>query len=336
MLHILPKKALLGVITATAALLTSSGAPRARAAEVPIPADARKFGASVAAQGKAPKPLRIAVLSYQGTAFWQAADVGIKAAQDYLASQGTKVDYIQLGTTLSAEIMDAGLDGALAKQYQGMAAPTVFDGTVAKVNEVVEAGVPVIAFIADSAERSKRTVGMGTLAYAAGQDAGQFMLKQLNGKGKVAVITGYLAAAQHNDRMNGALDLIKKQAPGVKIVGPFENKDDEAAAYSQATDAITSNPDLTLIYVTAGGPEGAAKAVQDAGMTGKIGVVAYDDLPSREHYKDSGEFLALIDQSPARQAFDSAVMLHNIVAFGTKYPAEVTIPSRIATGKGAK
>jgi ribose transport system substrate-binding protein len=308
----------------------------AHADDVPLPKDALAFGASVAAKGKAPKPLRIAMLSYQGTAFWEAADVGIRAAAAYLKPLGTTVDYLQLGTTLTPEVMVAGLDAALAKQYGGVAAPTIFDGTVSKVNEVVAAGVPVIAFIADSAERSNRTVGMGTLAYQAGQSAGQFILKQLGGKGKIAVITGYLGAAQHNDRMNGALDLIKKQAPDIKIIGPFENKDDEAAAYAQASDAMTSNPDLSLIYVTAGGPEGAAKAVRDAGMTGKVGVVAYDDLPSRLDYKEHGEILALVDQSPARQAFDSLVMLHNMLAFKTTYPADVTIPSRIAPGKGAK
>jgi ribose transport system substrate-binding protein len=308
----------------------------ASADDTDLPADAVAFGASVKAGGAATEPLRIAVLSYQGTAFWEAADVGIAAAQAYLKPLGTTVDYIQLGTSLTPEIMVAGLDGALAKQYQGIAAPTIFDGTVSKVDEVVNEGVPVIAFIADSAERSKRTVGMGTLAYDAGKSAGEFMLKQLQGKGKIAVITGYLGAAQHNDRMNGALDLIKKEAPDVAIIGPYENKDDDATAYTITSDAITSNADLTLVYVTAGGSEGAAKAVRDAGMTGKVGVVAYDDLPSKQQYKDGGEMLALVDQSPARQTFDSLVMLHNMLAFKTEYPADVVVPSRVALGKGAR
>jgi ribose transport system substrate-binding protein len=308
-----------------------------QAQEVALPSDAQAFGATIAAKGPAPKPLRIAILSYQGTAFWEAADVGIKAATKYLKPLGTTVDYIQLGTTLTPEIMVAGLDGALAKQYDGIAATTIFDGTVSKVNEVVAAGIPVVAFIADSAQRSNRTVGMGTLAYEAGQSAGEAILKQLDGKGgKIAVITGYLGAAQHNDRMNGALDLIKKKAPDVKIIGPFENKDDDATAYSMASDAMTSNSDLKIIYVTAGGSEGAAKAVRDAGLTGKVGVVAYDDLPSKQQYKDGGEMVALVDQSPARQTFDSLVMLHNILAFKATYPTNVTVPSRVALGKGAK
>ena len=133
--------------------------------------------------------------------------------------------------------------------------------------------------------------------------------------------------------MNGALDLLKKDYPKITILGPFECKDDDATAYAQATDAMTSNPDLKIIYVTAGGSEAAAKAVQDAKATGRVGVVGYDDLPEKQRYKDSGEILALVDQAPSRQSFDSLVMLHNILAFKATYPSVVPIPAPIAYGK---
>jgi ribose transport system substrate-binding protein len=177
---------------------------------------------------------------------------------------------------------------------------------------------------------------MGMLAYDAGKKAGEFIAKQTGGQGKIAVITGYLGATQHDDRMNGALDLLKKEHPQITIVGPFECKDDDATAYSQATDAMTSNPDLSIIYVTAGGSEAAAKAIRDAGQTGKVGVVGYDNLPEKQQYKDGGEILALIDQAPARQSFDALVMLHNMLAFDATYPGDVAIDSPIAFGKLAK
>ena len=328
MTAIITRRLLLGA-TAGTVLLPAF----ARAADVPLPADAAAFGASVKAMGPAPKPLRLAMLSFQDSSFWEAVDKGIASATAYLKPLNTTVDYVQLGTALTAEVIVAGIDGALAKQYDGIATIPIFDGTVAKVNEAVAAGVPFIAFIADSAERSKRTVGMGTQAYDAGKSAGMFIAKQLGGEGKIAVITGYLGAAQHNQRMNGALDLLKKDYPKITILGPFECKDDDATAYAQATDAMTSNPDLKIIYVTAGGSEAAAKAVQDAKATGRVGVVGYDDLPEKQRYKDSGEILALVDQAPSRQSFDSLVMLHNILAFKATYPSVVPIPAPIAYGK---
>jgi ribose transport system substrate-binding protein len=317
--------------------LVAATLPRsAFAGEAALPEGARALGAMVAAQGKADKPLRLAVLSFQGSSFWEAADKGIAAATDYLKPLGSTVDYIQLGTGLTAEAVVAGLDGALSKQYDGIAVCPIFDGTVSKINEAVADGVPVISFIADSAERSNRTAGMGMLAYDAGKKAGAFIVKQLDGKGKIAVITGYLGAAQHKDRMNGALDMIRKDHPAMGIVGPFECKDDDATAYSQAQDAMTSNPDLQILYVTAGGSEAVAKAVRDAGATGKVGVVAYDNLPEKQQYLTGGEILALIDQAPARQSFDSLTMLHNILAFKARYPKDIAIDAPMALGKLAK
>ena len=321
---------------ALAATLALAAIRPAASAEMALPADAAAFGATVRAMGPAPKPLRLAVLSFQGSSFWQAADKGIAAATAYLAPLGSTVDYIQLGTGLTAEAVVDGLDGALAKQYDGIALVPIFDGTVAKVNEAVAAGVPVVAFIADSAQHSNRTAAMGMRAREAGAGAGAFMVKRLAGGGKIAVITGYLGAAQHNDRMNGALDVVRAQSPKTAIVGPFECKDDDATAYAQATDALTANPDLSIIYVTAGGSEAAAKAVRDTGATGRVGVVGYDDLPEKQVYKDGGEILALVDQAPSRQAFDSLVMLHNIIGFHAKYPAETPIAAPMSLGKLAR
>jgi ribose transport system substrate-binding protein len=309
--------------------------PIAMAAE-PLPPSAQALGATVAAEGRAPRKLRLVALSFQGSSFWEAADQGIVAAKAYLAPLGSTVDDIQLGTALTAEAVDAGIDAALAKQYDGIAVVPIFDGTVAKVNEAVAAGVPVIAFIADSAQRSNRSVAVGQQAYQAGASAGAFIVRQLDGHGKIAVITGYLGAAQHKARMDGALDLIRKEAPGIAIVGPFECKDDDAVAYSQATDAMTSNPDLKIIYVTAGGSQAAAKAVRDTGATGRVGVVGYDNLPEKQQYKDGGEILALVDQAPARQTFDSLVMLYNMLAFKAQYPSEIAVSAPIAYGKFAR
>ena len=125
------------------------------------------------------------------------------------------------------------------------------------------------------------------------------------------MITGYFGAVQHNQRMSGAIDYLKANAPEIEIIGPFENQDKAEVAYSLVQDMYTANPDLALVYVTAGGPFGAAKAIKDLGLTGKVGVVGYDHTPDNMEYIPSGEMWALIDQAPFQQAFDSTVMLYN-------------------------
>jgi ribose transport system substrate-binding protein len=306
------------------------------AADVPLSDKAKAFGAEVAAMGPAPKPLRLAALSFQSAAFWDAIGEGITEATSYLKPLNTTVEHISFGATLDVESVVAGLNAALAKQYDGIAAVTVFDGTVTKVNEIIDAGVPLIAYVADSAEKSKRTCALGQVAINAGKAAGEFIAKQLDGKGKIAVITGWFGAPQLDDRMNGAIEYLKANAPGITVLEPIENKDDANTAYQQASDLITAHQDLNLIYITGGGPEGAAKAIRDAKLAGKVFVVGYDYLPDRQTYLDNGEMLALVSQDPQRQSFDSLVMLHNILAFGAKYPSDIEIIARMTLGKYAK
>jgi len=317
------------LLNAIAAVGVLAGASGVMAAELPK-------GGTVAAVDNTKGPLKIAFLSFQNNPFWIPVTEGEKAAAEYLKSKNVKVDYVDLGDSLNAEAVIAGIESAVAQKYNGIVTVPIFDGTERAINEAADAGVPVFNIIAEGAAPSKRIAFMGQDALAAGKQLGEFIVKKLGGKGKVGVITGYFGAVQHTNRMKGAVDYIKANAPGVTILGPFENQDKAETAYSIVQDMYTANPDLSLVYVTAGGPFGAAKAVKDLGLTGKVGVVGFDHTPDNMAYLNTGEMYALIDQAPFQQAFDATVMLYNTLVTG-KAPAEKIIPVKghIITPEGS-
>ncbi len=294
----------------------------ARAAEPPE-------GGTVAAVENTKGPIRIAFLSFQNNPFWTPVTQGARAANDYLSKFNAKVDFIDLGSELSAEAVVSGIEGALAKQYDGIVVVPIFDGTARIINEATDAGVPVFTIVAEGAVASRRLAFMGQDATSAGRQIGEFIVEKMNAKGELGVITGYFGATQHTQRMNGALDYIKEKAPEIKIIGPFENKDKAEAAYSLLQDMSTANPDLAMVYVTAGGPFGAAKAVKDLNLTGKVGVVGFDHTPDNLQYLKSGEMVGLLDQAPYQQAIDASIYLYNFLVSGKEPPAKV-IP---VTGK---
>jgi ribose transport system substrate-binding protein len=271
---------------------------------------------------KPAKKLRLAFLSFQNNPFFFPVRDGALAAKKYLSGYNTDVDYIVCGDDLTAEKVIAAMETAIAKKYDGIAVLPIFDGTEVVINKAVDKGIPVINFIAEGSKPSKRLTFIGQDAYAAGQDVGKLIQEKTGGKGKVGVITGYFGATQHENRKNGALDYLKKNCPDIKIIGPFENKDAAETAYVQTKDMITANPDLKMIYVTAGGPFGAAKAVKDLGLTGKIGIVCYDHIPENLKYVKSGEIIAAFSQDPFGQGFDSLVYLYNYIVAGQKPPAD--------------
>ncbi len=265
--------------------------------------------------------LRIAFMAFQNNPFWVPVIDGAESATEYLAGFNTTVDYIDLGDNLTAEAVIAGIEAAVAQGYDGIVTVPIFDGTERAINEAAEAGVPTINIIAEGSVPSERILFIGQNATAAGAQLGAFMADEMGGEGKLGVITGYFGAVQHTQRMNGAVDFLAENYPDVEIIGPFENQDRAEVAYSQVQDMFTANPDLKMIYVTAGGPFGAARAVRDLDLVGTVGVVGFDHTPDNTAYIETGEMAGLIDQAPFRQAFDATVMMHNYLVTG-ETPAE--------------
>lgn len=288
-------------------------------------------GGTVEAVEKAGDNVRIAFLSFQNNPFWIPVTEGAMAAKDYLADFNGTLDYVDLGDDLSAEAVVSGIEAALAQQYDGIVVVPIFDGTARIINEATEEGVPVFSIIAEGAVPSDRLSFMGQDATAAGQQIGEFINEQMDGDGKLGVITGYFGATQHQMRMDGALDYLKENAPDIEIIGPFENRDKAESAYSLVQDMYTANPDLEMVYVTAGGPYGAAKAIQDLGLTGKVGVVGFDHTPENMAYLETGEMVGLLDQAPFQQAFDSSVMLFNHLVAGTEVPELIEAEGNLIT-----
>jgi ribose transport system substrate-binding protein len=307
--------------TVVAALVLGLGLVRQVAAEESLP----KGGHVEAVAQRPAKPIRIAFLSFQNNPFFFPVRDGALAAKKYLADKNCTVDYIVMGDDLTADRVVAAMETAIAKQYDGIAVLPIFDGTEKVINRAVDAGIPVFNFIAEGSKPSKRLAFMGQDAYAAGQLAGKTIEQLTGGKGKVGVITGYFGATQHENRMNGALDYFKKSVPGIEVVGKYENRDKAETAYSLTKDMLTAHPDLKIVYVTAGGPFGAAKAIQDLGLTGKVGVVCYDHIPENVKYVRSGQILAAIGQDPFGQGFDANVYLYNYIVAKQK-PAKDFIP----------
>ncbi|MBP1884154.1 sugar ABC transporter substrate-binding protein [Sinorhizobium mexicanum] len=316
--------------TAAAAFGLASILAAAQASEPPE-------GGTVAAVENTKGPIKIAFLSFQNNPFWTPVTEGAKAANKYLENFNATVDFVDLGNELSAEAVVAGIEGALAKQYNGIVVVPIFDGTARIINEATEAGVPVFNIVAEGAAPSERLAFIGQDAASAGEQIGKFIQEKTGGKGKLGVITGYFGATQHTQRMNGALDYLKANAPDLQVVGPFENKDKAEEAYSLVQDMVTSNPDLSMVYVTAGGPFGAAKAIKDLGLTGKIGVVGFDHTPDNMAYLKTGEMVGLLDQAPYQQALDASVMLYNYLVAGTAPPAKVIpVVGKLLTPADAK
>jgi ribose transport system substrate-binding protein len=270
---------------------------------------------------KAPKPIKIAVLGLENNPFWIPVKEGTMKAAEELKPLGCTVDWINAGAQHTTDVFGKAIEAAMAQGYDAIATIAGDSGIVTYINRAVDAGIPVATFNSETASVNKRLFFVGADLYQQGLTAGKRMAEVLGGKGKVAVITGFFSVEAHELRRKGFEDALAKEAPGVTIVGRVENKDKADTAYSQAQDFMTANPDLGAIYVTAGGPFGAAKAVQDAGKAGTVKIICYDFVDETMEFVESGVITGTLGQDPYAQGHDPAIRLYNYLIGGVIPPA---------------
>ena len=262
------------------------------------------------------KPLKIAVLGLENNPFWIPVKEGTQKAAEELKPYNVTVDWIVPGDQHTAEVFGGAIEAAMAQKYDAIATIAGDSGVAPFIDKAVAAGIPVATFNSETATPNGRGFFVGADLYLQGQTACEAMAKATGGKGKVGIITGFFAVEAHELRRTGFVDKCKEKYPDIQVVSEVENLDKADTAYTQANDFMTANPDLAGIYVTAGGPFGAAKAVADAGKAGKVWVVSFDFVDETMQYVKDGVIYATIGQDPYAQGHDPAVRLYNWIVGG--------------------
>ena len=266
------------------------------------------------------EPLRIAVLGLENNPFWIPVKAGAEAAAAELAAYNVTVDWIIPGETHTADNFAPGIEAAVAQGYDAIATIAGDAGVAPFIDAAVEAGIPVATFNSETDATNGRLFFVGADLYLQGQTAARAMAEAIGGEGKVAIITGFFAVEAHELRRLGFVDTMAAEFPNIEIVSEVENTDQGDIAFTQAQDFMTAHPDLRGIYVTAGGPFGAAAAVADAGKTGEVFVVSFDFVDETMEYVQQGVIYATIGQNPYAQGHDPAIRLFNYLVAGELPP----------------
>jgi len=223
---------------------------------------------------------------------------GRAAAQDQLyveVSALGNLDYFndhKLGMQLAGQIFGVRTEYVGPAGYDMQAMITAFEQTLAKpklrgvvvvgfedvlipiINKAVEKGIPVVTVDADLAA-SKRIAFVGTGNFQAGFEGGRKLASLIGYKGKVGLMTK-VGQSNLEERIRGYRAALG-QYNGIEIVQVCETQSDPIKAAQAATAVLGQHPDLAgLGCVEAAGGVGAATAVREANLTGKVKIVAMD------------------------------------------------------------
>lgn len=167
--------------------------------------------------------------------------------------------------------------------------------------------------------------------YEAGMLDAQQAIKDLDGKGKIAVLEGIPGATSTNDRQAGFEETIKKDAPDMEIVTSLTANYDREEGASVTEDILQGNPDLNAIY--AHNDEmalGAVRAVASAKKLDSIKIYGIDATDDALAAVDKGEMAATVQQQPDLQI---QTALQNAVKYldGESLEELVNIPLKLIT-----
>ena len=255
------------------------------------------------------EPLRIATVMVQNNPFGIAVMQGQYFAKEVLADRNVTVDVISVDD-FDAHLWTTVLEDLIAMDYDAITFFGIGEALQPVVDRGVEAGILMYSFNTEPGNDSLRQAWFGQSGFDGGAQVASKLVELMDGEGQFGIITGDFAVLGHEERRLGARS-VTDDVPGMELVGEWMNNDRAEEAYSITNDMIAAFPDLRGIYVTAGGPSGAARALANAGLADQIVLVCHDVLDASAPYIADGYIRAALDQDPFNQGYMPVVAAFN-------------------------
>lgn len=171
------------------------------------------------------------------------------------------------------------------------------------IKQAMDAGIPVITI--DSGVKSDLPVSfVATDNVAAAIAAADTLTALIGGAGKVGLLPFVPGAATSEMREAGFKEGLAKH-PTVHLVSTLYTHSDVAKAMSATQDMLTAHPDLKGIFAAnEAACIGAMRAIEAAGKTGEVKLVAFDASEDQVTALESGLVQALIVQNAFRMGYD--------------------------------
>lgn len=290
-------------------------------------------GGGAAAPSAYADQLYVEVSAIGGHDYFFDHKLGMKLAGEAL---GVRTDYVG-PAEYDMTAMITALEQVLAKpNLKGLVVVGFENVLVPVVNKAVEKGIPVVTVDADL-PTSKRIAFVGTGNYQAGYQGGKQLAALLGGKGKVALLT---KSGQSNleERIRGYRAALA-ETPGIEIVQVVDTQSDATIAAQAAAAVLERNRDLAgMACVEAAGGLGAATAVRERGLAGKVKIVSMDRGNDILGLIGQGVIDATIAQQTALMPFYATQILFNLANHPVPIAADNAkagirgVPENIDTG----
>ncbi|MCC6446462.1 MAG: ABC transporter substrate-binding protein [Armatimonadetes bacterium] len=269
------------------------------------------------------KRLRIAVVP-KGTVhdFWLTVKAGADAA-----GEGANAEILWKGPSEETDVAGqiAMIEDFINQKVDAIVmAACDAKGLKPTVQKAMDAKIPVVT-IDSGVEPDISLCFVATDNIAGAREAARTLCKLIGEKGKVGLIPFVPGAATSQMREAGFKDELKNH-PNVKLVKTLYSQSDVSKGMTAAEDMLTSDPDIAGIFAAnESGAMGAAQALKQKGVAGKVKLVAFDASQAEIDALKDGTIQALIVQDPYKMGSEGVRMAVRAIN-------GETIPKRVDTG----
>jgi ribose transport system substrate-binding protein len=209
-------------------------------------------------------------------------------------------------------------------------------GMVAPVKKAVAAGITVVNFDVKLDTAALKQAGLPEDFLFVGPDnaegaklAGDALAQALGKGGKVIIIEGNPGADNATQRKNGFLQSVEEG--GLELLDSKTAHWETEEANTVVSNLLVKYPDVQGIMCANDSMAlGAVKAVEAAGLTGKVLIVGFDNIPAVQELIKEGKILASVDQfgpDMAKNAIEVGLRILN----GEKLGGWIKTPVRLVT-----
>jgi ABC-type sugar transport system substrate-binding protein len=261
--------------------------------------------------------LKFAIIPmFVGHPWFVRCEVGAKRAAEELG-----IDYVFIGPEKAdaARQLDLFNDQVNAGVDAIILAVSDVKAWERPIKDAMDKGIPVFGFDIGAGDLPLWTAS-GWEQVQSGINIGEGIAKEINGKGKVAILTGSLGSPFLAERQKSIENTLAKY-PGIQVIGVFPTEDDYEKALSISESILQANPDLAgfASTVTTGIPA-AAKAVENAGLGGKVAIWGVALGKQNAEYVKKGWVKGALILDPAKMTYLGVMIAYDYLTKDKKLP----------------
>ena len=256
------------------------------------------------------QPRVCVILPSEGNAFFDEVIRGLRTAADEYKIYGLSMELLTM-KGYDPERMLTLLDKAA--DADAVLIDPIDDARIReRIDAFVAAGKFVVTVNGDLPD-SRRHCYVGSDYENGGVTACAILDAFTHGHAVVGVVLGSRSISGHRARLEG-FERRMERSPGLSIAAVVENDDDEFTSFERTKAMLQTHPDITALFLIAGGVYGACRAVKEFAPERRPTVIAFDSVPSTVEMMKEGIVQAILYQHPYRQghramelAFDKLV-----------------------------